>query len=343
MTQEEKARAYDEVLNKLRHFIAKGVDPLITRADVQDFFPELKESEDEITRKELISFLEICQDTRLVGNRDREKWIAWLEKQGELVNSLSKGLDNAHERIDGLIQKNNSLIEQLEKQGEQKPTDTVKPKFKVGDIIKHNKANIICKVLSANVGFYRLMNILGGDEMELSNVEKNFHLWTIQDARDGDVLKEDSCIFIIERMKPNGTAIVHCCLFDDGDFDLGSTLSFDIDSTYPATKEQRTELFLKMREAGYEWDAEKKELKKIEKRSSWSEEDENRFNNLIFLVECSDENEPTKKGFIDFINRLKSLRPQSQWKPSDEQMMALLYYCSNGSVLTSLYNDLKKL
>ena len=44
-------------------------------------FPELKESEDERTRKELISFLEICQDTRLVGNRKREKWIAWLEKK----------------------------------------------------------------------------------------------------------------------------------------------------------------------------------------------------------------------------------------------------------------------
>ncbi len=33
---------------------------------------------------------------------------------------------------------------------------------------------------------------------------------------------------------------------------------------HPATKEQRDLLFQKMEEAGYEWDGEKKELKKIE-------------------------------------------------------------------------------
>ena len=55
----------------------------------------------------------------------------------------------------------------------------------------------------------------------------------------------------------------------------------------------------------------------------WNEEDKNRFNNLIFLVECSKEGEATKQGFIKFINKLKSLKPQSRWKPSDEQMKAL--------------------
>ena len=47
------------------------------------------------------------------------------------------------------------------------------------------------------------------------------------------------------------------------------------------------------------------------------------------------------------INWLKSIKdrvqPQNHWKPSDEQMMAFLYHCSNGSVLSSLYNDLNKL
>ena len=44
---EEKAKAYDEVVNKLKGFITQGVDPLITMADVQDFFPELKDDDDE--------------------------------------------------------------------------------------------------------------------------------------------------------------------------------------------------------------------------------------------------------------------------------------------------------
>lgn len=52
----------------------------------------------------------------------------------------------------------------------------------------------------------------------------------------------------------------------------------------------------------------------------WNEEDENRFRNLIWLVEHSDEGLGSKRGFVNFINRLKSLRPQHHWKPSKEQM-----------------------
>ena len=40
----------------------------------------------------------------------------------------------------------------------------------------------------------------------------------------------------------------------------------------------------------------------------WSEEDKNRFRNLIYLVEHSDESKGTKEGFVKFINRLKSLK-----------------------------------
>jgi hypothetical protein len=76
---EEKAEAYDKVVNKLKGFIIQGVDPLITRADVQDFFPELKESEDERIRNQIISFIEEY------GNPThcewQKNWIAWLEKQ----------------------------------------------------------------------------------------------------------------------------------------------------------------------------------------------------------------------------------------------------------------------
>jgi hypothetical protein len=91
MTQEEKAKAYDEVLNKLRYFMAQGVDPLITRADVQDFFPELKESEDERIRKGIIRNLEYLMDRAegFVKDELKER-IAWLEKQGEHKLQIEK-------------------------------------------------------------------------------------------------------------------------------------------------------------------------------------------------------------------------------------------------------------
>ena len=121
MTQEEKAKKYDEVVCKLRRFMEQGIDPLITRADVQDFFPELKESEDEKIRKKIIDYFRGSVGLGVaIGGVSVKDMVSWLEKQGELVNSLSKGLDNAHERIDELIQKNNKLCIKLEQKAEWK-------------------------------------------------------------------------------------------------------------------------------------------------------------------------------------------------------------------------------
>ena len=171
-----------------------------------------------------------------------------------------------------------------EKQDEQKLVDEYEPKFKVGDWITNDEYT--WKVTAIQPLDYIIQSQNGNTvDDTISYVDEHFHLWTIQDAKDGDVLKEDSCMFIVEKMKSEGTAIIYCCLFDDGDFDLiGSTLSFDVDSTYPATKEQRNLLFQKMKEEGYEWDVDKKELKKIEKRQDWNEENERIRKELIEFI-----------------------------------------------------------
>ena len=143
----------------------------------------------------------------------------------------------------------------------------VEPKFKVGNWYQCTKDFFGKGVtFDKNTAYYCakegcLQDEYGCHIAIVKDLYDNFKLWTIQDAKEGDVLAEDSCIFIIEKMNPNGTAIVHCCLFDDGEFDsTGSTLGFDVDSTKPATKEQRDLLFQKMQKFGYEWDANKKEL-----------------------------------------------------------------------------------
>lgn len=53
-------------------------------------FPELKKTKDELINEELIHFLETCQDTRFVGNRKRDEWIEWLEKQSGKTKSMSE-------------------------------------------------------------------------------------------------------------------------------------------------------------------------------------------------------------------------------------------------------------
>ena len=57
------------------------------------------------------------------------------------------------------------------------------------------------------------------------------------------------------------------------------------EQVYPATKEQRNFLFQKMKETGYEWDAEKKELKKIEQNHvEWHREDEYNLNACLSYI-----------------------------------------------------------
>lgn len=68
-----------------------------------------------------------------------------------------------------------------------------------------------------------------------------------------------------------------------------------------------------------------RELDKEEQKSAWSEEDEKDFNTAIQHIENYVNNTPSSQRpeiWAD-ITKLKSLRPQSSWKPSDEQMRAL--------------------
>lgn len=46
---------------------------------LERLFPSLRESEDERTRKEIVQFIRMEVEDEIVGN----KWLAWLEKQGE--------------------------------------------------------------------------------------------------------------------------------------------------------------------------------------------------------------------------------------------------------------------
>lgn len=92
------------------------------------------------------------------------------------------------------------------------------------------------------------------------------------------------------------------------------------------------------------------------KPAEWSEEDEEMLNKIITDVECQEIRETiTPSASKERISWLKSLRSQSHWKPSEEQMEALndavgdynaeeTASCEKtADILTSLYNDLQKL
>ena len=280
---DEKAEAYDKALERVKDFIEKQNPPAFDKNLIGTIFPELKESEDEKIRKEIIDYFQA--DWAKEEGITRPDWIAWLEKQGvptdinpsefdlrlnkllkqfetlpkeELVNCLSFYLNTVQN--DGIYQRADN------------PADKVKPKFKVGDWVVqgHNIMKIKC-VGDTHYCFETVSGYV--DDMLVSEIDSQFHLWAIQDAKDGDVLfHSDSAsngIFIFkELLKYEFSEKVICyCDYDSEDhFCLGEHHTCcwaDAKILHPATKEQRGTLFAKMKEAGYEWDAEKKELKKI--------------------------------------------------------------------------------
>lgn len=83
MTREEKAKAYDEALERARKLNnGKDVDVGAGTTTCEYIFPELQESEDERIRKFICSIIDNLEPKDFVGVK-KMNVIAWLEKQKE--------------------------------------------------------------------------------------------------------------------------------------------------------------------------------------------------------------------------------------------------------------------
>lgn len=143
-------------------------------------------------------------------------------------------------------------------------------KFKIGDWVidkqgvVHQIANVVENVTNHTYGY----DIVGGGYFN-DNTE-GVRLWTINDARKGDILQAGKCTIIFDGLDKdlNGNTVVSSWYFSDSTKFHGMGPSqpdlWLIDGISPATKEQCELLFAYMEDAGYEWDADKKEPKKIE-------------------------------------------------------------------------------
>lgn len=312
--------------------IAKENNNKIAIQILEKFFPELRESEDERIRKELIAFLKEDLET---GGRAEEtwsisglkRWIAWLEKQQdnnedsnilqrfsfysykdepnilylsglyvneecrnkgigtkilEVADEVAKSL-NCHtiglktesgSDAERLYEENgyNTLKKEgnqvwLEKQIEQNPTDKVEPKFKVGDWIVNNDKRIAVPTQILNIEEYGYTTSRGYTSFD--KVKADYHLWTIQDAKDGDVLsyvtdEEGLWIMIYKSLDEHyeGHVHYHALILNNDYIDRG-TCCISVEDLNPATKEQRDILERAMTNAGYRWNKEELKLEKI--------------------------------------------------------------------------------
>ena len=290
---------FEEFLDKMTGLLndAKKKGHIIVRVeDLENAFPELKEeSEDEKTERILhsISSKMSLHLRDIFTEEEFQCFDAWsndrLEKQGERKPTIE--IKSAKESLGIDSETYNKIVDECI-YGEQKHDDKVEPKFEVGNIITNGK--IICKVdeneNNKYHGWFGYNKDFSVHYSDIPDIE-NWHKWTIKDAKDGDVLTNGDFPCIFKRCDDNGSLYVYCGINAHNDF---SILSEDPENVwddyskqyFPATKEQRYTLFAKMKESGYEWLEETKELKKIEQESAeWNEEDETNSYHLKTLLE----------------------------------------------------------
>ena len=396
---EEKAKRYDEAI-KVAADIKAGTATYIKNGTpvIDAIFPELKESEDERVKEELKEVLGECLNVRpqIVEEKQYIRFLAWLEKQGEKTSDKiverartekqkvlvteSDGVANIDWDTRSLQDAKilmeyglNYIKKKLEKQGEPKSADKVEPKsadkvepksadkvepkFREGDWVVYCNDDVDF-ITGIEENGYCINN--GGYIPFMCS--SDIRLWTIEDAKDGDVLVNESGLLFIY----NGYLEEKQWPFAHGGINIydrfaacGGLLPFTHEKVIPATKEQRDQLEKAMADAGYTFDFEKKELKKIEQNPAeeyniagigsknaqgklgqiikklkpvnevleqkpWSEEDEKKQNYFIALLQNSTMNNPALRSVNEGLEEwLKSLRPHSQWKPSDEQIKAV--------------------
>jgi hypothetical protein len=295
-----------------------------------------------------------------------------------------------------------------------------KPMFKEGDWVVNERnggtVHQIKSVISNVSNNKNAYDLTDGDYISTSSVG-NYHLWTIKDAKPGNIIVEDSrYIAIYQNLTPTSkTTFRSFCFVDlDSNVFVDEGGSHNIKGSYPATKEQRDTLMKAMADAEYTFDFERKELKKIyqkptewsifdyrtwqyiiadvltkkegigqyldngfckniakymqeewskrlsteQKPAEWGKEDETNASYICTALDCyyrlrEERNNTNGQEDLDkarnwLYNKLKSLRPQSQFKPSDEQIrileLSIDYWKSNDvSVTTPLYNLLEQL
>ena len=217
----------------------KAYDEAIERAKklygngiAEEIFPELKEDDTERIRKNCIHFLEL-QKQHHAAIFEIEECIDWLEKQSK--------------------------------------NSTNKPRFKVGDWVIFIKSKSVYQVEKKENYEYTLRHILGGSLCLSFSNEELIREWTIQDAKDGDVLSfyteykgsKMVQIGIIEKYvgKCGGCSNafkIYVGVNWENNLQIGKYMGCS--DIHPATKEQRNLLFQKVKEAGYKWNAETKTL-----------------------------------------------------------------------------------
>lgn len=324
---------YQNALELARQYYGPGQNEFL-----DTIFPELRESEDEGARQFLLSVAD--QNLEILKSLHTESYIG------------SKGLCMVSDDIKGW-EKARAWLEKQKEPHYSPLCNTIKDKIReyianhfIADTVVKTDMKSIVKAMEEGVR-------LGKEEQQPAE-------W---DFPYGENETVDKLIAIAECLEMDGD-----CLFNGytgtecGKFlrDLARKQVECKPAEWSEEDEKILERFLgwlqgTIGEKTYSsWLKSLRERFNLQPKQEWSEEDKKLLDLWLDVIDRNDwrMDENFCKASREFINRLKFLRLQPHWKPSEKQMRYLLAVINNPNnggaeschlTLESLYNDLKKL
>ena len=296
LSTKEKAKRYDEAIKRgLDCIIQAQATEMVTRQDILDeIFPELKDIEDKKIRKDLKELVELCVRWDFITRGESKTMLNWIENKGNysiIVRAIKRRKEILSREKNYSINYNDKLslggriamLEELlvflnEMQDDQKDDDIITDSENNGDKDFEPKFHKGQWIVKENFGVYKVIEVCESWYEVVDDKYKHYsisfddeymcHLWTIKDAKDGDVLTTNGGVVIFEKI--DGLNIKSHCYFYYNGFKPSLYIEDILQNQTafrPATKEEREILFKIMKEDGYEWSSEQRKLIKIKKTS----------------------------------------------------------------------------
>ena len=329
-----------ETIELVRKMIEDGN---LTQEVAEKYCPELKEDKDEKLRKRLIQIFKSYQNPKIHINPN--KWeglkicdiIDWLEKQkvidvlDEEEREFADNVDSYRKEVDAAYQRgyNEGVKATIEKQGEQKPTDKQGEQEYMKTCAEYYNQDNEWKMPELSEFQNKLADILmhreydGPDETEddIAKGRLEYELAAIRLSEELLPLAQK------EQSAPNQE-------WSKEDERLFQIVIDILDRQNHLGNISRTDLIACVRKL--------KSLRPQNKTYYWTE------NEIKFAIS---DYIGGAESYEKMIEKLRRLKPQSIWKPSEEQMKALTFACiknvgidkSSIKALYDLKEQLKKL
>lgn len=167
-------------------------------------------------------------------------------------------------------------------------------KFKEGQWINNKVLNSTGCIISIENNRYEIELTDGSKAFpDIDYIDRNFHLWRIEDAQDGDIIiTPNGNIFIFKRINSSGQILDYCGIYNgtfypESGSPNGKIIPECCKDYKPATSEQRNILWQRMREAGYKWNSRTKEVVKAPFKlegTLFSAADRGKIDEIIFAL-----------------------------------------------------------